>query len=105
MWVPFLNWLVEITPSRRVDVRAEQATQIGHHRSRIVMQLPPGDPDDPPAGGLESPVAAAVALERGSRCVKRVSVQLGDHPLRQPHKVALDPPPAHMDAPVAVRTR
>jgi len=69
---------VEITPSRRVDVRAEQATQIGHHRSRIVMQLPPGDPDDPPAGGLESPVAAAVALERGSRCVKRLSVQLGD---------------------------
>ena len=57
MWVPFLNWLVEITASRRLAVRAEQAAQVGHQRSRIVMQLPPGDPDDPPAVGLESPIA------------------------------------------------
>src|SRR2546423_2865056 len=78
--------------SRSVAVCAEQAAQIGHDCSRVVMQLPPGDPDDPPPGGLKDPIAGAVALEGSSRSVKRVSVQLGDHPLGQPHTVPFDPP-------------
>src|SRR2546423_13798873 len=91
--------------SRSVAVCAEQAAQIGHDCSRVVMQLPPGDPDDPPPGGLKDPIAGAVALEGSSRSVKRVSVQLGDHPLGQPHTVPFDPPAPYADAPVDVWTR
>ena len=68
-------------------------SQVRRDRVGVIVQLPPGDPDKPPAARAEHPVARAIALE-GRRCpVSLPAVELSDHAALAPEEVALDPTP------------
>jgi hypothetical protein len=54
-----------------------------------VGDLAPGDADDAVSGGVEGPVAGAVAFERVAGEVVGVAVDLDDQPLVGPEQVDL----------------
>jgi hypothetical protein len=54
------------------------------------VELAPRDPQDAPALGVEGAVAGAVALERGSRRMGLVAVELDDEALPAPGEVGFD---------------
>src|SRR3954453_19560471 len=56
---------------------------------RHLAELPPGDPDDPPSGGVERAVPRAIALERRRGSVNGLPVQLRDQALTAPDTVGL----------------
>src|SRR5512134_2985151 len=51
MWLPFLNWFVEIMGRRRLAMggRRKRRPQVGDDLLGLVAELPPGDADDAPA--------------------------------------------------------
>src|ERR687896_646710 len=105
MWVPFLSWLVEITTRRLASRRRQQGSQVGGNLGAVLVQLAPGDPDDAPSRGVESPISGSVPLEGGRCGVRRVSVELGDESLWAPDAIALDLPAPQLDARVHRRAR
>lgn len=69
------------------------------------MQLPPGDPDDPPAIDLEATITVAVYLERRVRFVSGTAVELGNQALLAPEAIHLDPLATHLKPSVEMRAR
>ena len=58
--------------------------------------LPPSDTHDGEAVGLKLGVAETVTLERGTRGVERVAVDLDHEPFLAPKEVDFEPPEAHV---------
>ena len=69
----------------------EDDPQVSGNLTCTLLQLAPGDADDPPAGRGQAPVAGAVALEGGAGVVEGAPVELGDQPLTAPEAVAFEP--------------
>ena len=61
------------------------------HRRQVLLELPPGHTDDPPACNLEPPVPGTVSLEGSDVEVVRATVELDDQSLLTPDAVALVP--------------
>ena len=83
----------------------KQPPEIVRDFALLLMELPPGDPHDCPAGRLKAPVATTIRLEGGARSMHLVAVQLDDHPLIVPTTIHLHPYPADHDRRVRLRGR
>ena len=71
--------------------RWEQRAEVVLDRSRVFVELPPGDADRPPARHLKAAIACPVTLEGGVGGVDGAAVELEREPLGAPEAVDLDP--------------